>query len=199
MFDLRRLAPAGLGPAVLVVSLLFSSCSAEDIDGLSEAEAAMVIPGSIEWAVGEACDSDVCTDLLTVERMRSMCWAVVDPADSSFDPSGSVDDASGRAFWSIAEVVRGPLDDYVSGVVRVDAARDAAETSEIGLELIVGYECDQGGGLEEIYIVVAVDDKGRVAGIGPGAGLHTTAPLVQGAVEAGAESAEGYLLEVLGG
>lgn len=178
----------------LVVTLSACSGSSEDPSLLTETEQSMTIPGSARWGVGEPCVGGDCAFALGLDAAAELCWLRTDRFDVSED--SRLGPGHLGVFVDEYSRLKGPVDDAIVFSVRgrtVDAMKEALED---GFELIVGYRCEKVPGRgEQVAHVVAVDSRGRIAGIGDGANQIVTVPLAQAAVAARAGTAEELLLE----
>lgn len=128
--------------------------------------------------------------------MKGLCWAEIDPT------SWNVDDVEGEpfgnGFFEIMDNLRGPPDDVVLGEVANDRSNWMNEANVAGHRLVLGTECPAEASSETTILeVIAIDDRGRIAGIGFGAEQFTTIPLARAAAANAADSGEAYLLSIL--
>ncbi len=178
---------------------LLVSCGGGALDGLSDAEKAFVIPDSSKWGEGNPCDPGDCGGDLTVRTMQVFCWAEIDPTSWSYESGVDGEPDVGEIFMEIQDTLRGPPDDVIIGRTWGNTARQMTRAAEEGMRLLVSHDCADSPRDGLVEYVIAVDEAGRIAGIGFGAARFTTAPIARAAAASSATTGEEYVLSVLQG
>jgi hypothetical protein len=179
------------------LALVVAGCSRLDpYEGLTPAELAYVIPDSARWGPGNPCAEVGCGGAVESRYLRRASWVVFDAVSVVAGSVGAKGEGSIRIELDVVEVLRGSVD---TASVEVDAWEPDIErvlqALDAGHELWAAVQCRGLGG--NVCYIVAIDDEGRFAGIGDGAGLLFTAPLAREAADARAPSGRQFLEAVL--
>ncbi len=179
-----------LGTALVVLA---AGCgSGDDPYGmLTDLELSYVIPGSGQWAIGDLCAEADCSGEIDSGQLGDASWVVVENITVVEGIAG--DDRTIQIAMDVARDVRGPEDGAsVQASAWGQDVEFASEALAAGHDLWAATECP---GLDDSYVChfVAIDERGRFAGIGYGKGLVFTAPLAREAANSGAQTGRQFL------
>lgn len=190
-----RAALTAIAIGIIAGGLAGCSSPAEDAyDVLDAIELAYVIPGSEKWGAGDPCpDGGDCAPAGTVDDVKGQTWHRVE----------SVADSSGKRTVTIAVESTDPDGAVQRMTLRAwgPDARTARSVLEGGYELWMGISSeglDLHGTQGYVTTFAAIDDEGRIAGVGRAEAANFTVPVAQAAAEAQADSAAIFFATLTG-
>jgi hypothetical protein len=179
--------------------ITLSGCGAEDdpYAALTDAELSYVVPGSAEWAEGDPCEGADCGGPVTSAELPNASWFVLNGVRVIED--GIDEERSIAILIDVEEGLRGHIDqETIEARAWAQDVEWILEVLAAGHDVWAAMNCD---GLEPEVIChfVAIDDQGRFAGIGYGAGRYFTTPLAREAHAQRAASGQQFLRDIITG